>query len=259
MVSRTPTPAVVSLVLWSWAGAALTSPAAPPLLLRHPTVSRSEIVFTFAGDLWRVPRAGGKAKRLTTGPGVKTDAVSSPDGNWIAFTGNYGGNEDVYVLPSAGGTPKRLTYHPAPDQVLGWTPDGGRVLFRSTRSAYANIVPKFQKLFTVGLHGDPVAEVPLPMGDEAAFSPDGSRLAYVPLERKNNHFRRYRGGRTTPVWIARLSDSRVQEIPRDNSTDFNPMWVGRTVYFLSDRNGPATLFAYDVATRRVSQLLKNNG
>ena len=120
-------------------------------------------------------------------------------------------------------------------------------------------MPKFQRLFTVGLDGDPVTGVPLPMGHEADFSPDGSQLAYVPLERKNEHFRRYRGGRTTPVWIARLSDSHVEEIPRDNSTDFNPMWVGRTVYFLSDRDGPATLYSYDPETRRVARLFENRG
>jgi tricorn protease len=228
-------------------------------LLRHPTLSRSDIVFTFAGDLWSVQRAGGKAKRLTTGPGDKTDPVFSPDGKWIAFTGDYDGNQDVYVIPSDGGRPKRLTYHPAPDQVLGWTQDGRRVLFRSSRETYANLVPKFQRLYTVGLDGDPVAALPLPMGTEAVFSPDGFRVAYVPLERKNDHFRRYRGGRTTPLWIARLSDSRIDVVPHVNATDFNPIWVGQTVYFLSDRSGPATLFAYDIATKHVSQVLKNNG
>jgi tricorn protease len=222
-------------------------------------LNRSEIVFSFAGDLWSVPRRGGKAKRLTEGPGVKTGPIFSPEGTRIAFTGDYGGNQDVYVISAEGGAPRRLTYHPGPDHALGWTPDGRRVLFRSTRATYANLVPKFQRLFTVGLDGEPVAELPLPMGQEAVFSPDGSHLAYVPLERKNDYFRRYRGGRTTPVWIARLSDSHVKEIPRDNSTDFNPMWVGRTIYFLSDRKGPATLFAYDVTRERVSQVLENNG
>jgi tricorn protease len=228
-------------------------------LLRHPTLSRSDIVFTFAGDLWSIPRAGGKAKRLTNGPGNKTDAVFSPDGKWIAFTGDYDGNQDVYVIPCGGGTPKRLTYHPAPDQVLGWTPDGRRVLFRSSRETYANLVPKFQRLFTVGLDGDPVASLPLPMGTEAVFSPDGAQVAYVPLERKIDHFRRYRGGRTTPLWIARLSDSRIEVVPHENATDFNPIWIGEKVYFLSDRDGPATLFEYDIATKRVSQVFQNKG
>src|SRR5262249_4018711 len=158
-----------------------------------------------------------------------------------------------------GGTPKRLTYHPAPDQVLGWTPDGRRVLFRSSRDTYANVVPKFQRLYTVGLEGDPVVPLPLPIGTEAVFSPDGACLAYLPLEPQNSDLPPYRGGLTTPLWIARLSDSHIERVPHENATDFNPMWVGQTVYFLSDRNGPATLFAYDVGTKRVSQVLQNNG
>src|SRR5262249_34769676 len=141
----------------------------------------------------------------------------------------------------------------------GWSPDGTRVLFRSPRHTYANIVPKFQRFFTVPVSGGAETELPLPMGTEACFSPDGARLAYVPLERKNDYFKRYRGGRTTPIWIARLSDSHVEEIPRRNSTDCNPMWVDEKIYFLSDRSGPVTLFAYDLATHRVSKVVENRG
>jgi tricorn protease len=241
----------------------LASPAqmrSAPLLLRTPTLSRTQMVFSFAGDLWSVPRGGGDAARLTSGPGVKSTPMFSPDGTQIAFTGDYHGNQDVYVIPATGGTPRRLTFHPGPDHALGWTPDGRQVLFCSPRSAYANsFVPKFQRLYTVPVKGGPETELPLPMGYEASFSPDGARLAYVPLERKNFYFKRYRGGRTTPIWLARLSDSQIVAVPRHNSTDFNPMWIGRKIYFLSDRNGPVTLFAYDVATRRVEQVIANHG
>src|SRR5262249_32621529 len=120
-------------------------------------------------------------------------------------------------------------------------------------------VPKFPRLFTVAVEGGPETEAPLPMVNEACFSPDGSRLAYVPLERKNFYFKRYRGGRATPICIARLAHHPLVEIPRHNSTDFNPMWIGSTIYFLSDRNGPTTLFAYDGTTRRVRQVLANHG
>jgi hypothetical protein len=71
---------------------------------------------------------------------------------------------------------------------------------------------------------------------------------------------RYRGGQTRPVWIARLTDSHIEaKIPRDNSNDFDRMWVGDTVYFLSDRNGAVTLFAYDTRSKKVTQVVKNNG
>jgi len=109
------------------------------LLLQKPALSRTQIVFVYAGDLWSVPREGGDARRLTTGAGVETNPVFSPDGARIAFTGEYDGNVDVFVLPAAGGVPKRLTWHPASDTVLGWTPDGKRILFTSSRSAYSSM------------------------------------------------------------------------------------------------------------------------
>src|SRR5919202_258291 len=108
-----------------------------PLLLQKPTVSRTQIVFSYAGDLWSVAREGGDAIHLTTGTGVETDPVFSPDGQWLAFTGEYEGNVDVYVVPATGGVPRRLTYHPGPDRVVGWTPDGKSVVFQSIRNSYS--------------------------------------------------------------------------------------------------------------------------
>jgi tricorn protease len=229
--------------------------ATAPLLLRKPTVSRTDIVFTFAGDLWIVPRAGGDARRLTAGIGVETDPVFSPDGSMLAFTGEYDGNVDVYVVAAGGGDPRRLTRHPGPDIVLGWTPDGASVLFKSARASETVLA----KLFTVPAAGGFPSELPLPSGDQASFSPDGKRLAYVPIFQWQRAWKRYRGGQTTPIWIADLADSKIEKIPRDNSNDKNPMWVGDTVYFLSDREGPVTLFAYDTKTKAVRRVVENHG
>ncbi len=226
-----------------------------PLLLQKPAVSRTQIVFMHAGDLWSLPREGGEAKRLTVGAGVETNPMFSPDGAEIAFTGEYDGNVDVFVMPATGGVPRRLTWHPAPDISLGWTPDGKRVIFASPRTSTSFYI----KLFTVGLEGGLEEPVPLPMGYEASYSPDGTRLAYVPLGRAFYAWKRYRGGRTTPIWIATLSTGHVEKVPRDNSNDFNPMWVGDKVYFLSDRNGPVTLFSYDTRSKQVKQELENHG
>src|SRR5437867_2004190 len=105
-----------------------------PMLFREPTVSRTQIVFNYAGDLWIVAREGGNATRLTAGVGIETDPVFSPDGSQIAFTGEYDGNQDVYVVPATGGVPRRLTFHPGSDEVRGWMPDGKQVVFRSSRN-----------------------------------------------------------------------------------------------------------------------------
>ena len=118
-------------------------------LFQKPTLSRTQVVFVYAGDLWVVGREGGTAARLTTGSGVETDPKFSPDGSLVAFTGEYDGNVDVYVVPSTGGVPRRLTYHPGPDLVTAWTADGKQILFRSNRTSTNNV----PKLFTISVDG----------------------------------------------------------------------------------------------------------
>lgn len=229
--------------------------AQTPTLFRTPALNRTQIVFEAGGDLWSVPRAGGAAVRLTAGPGVESRPVFSPDGAHIAFTGEYDGNVDVFVMPAAGGVPRRLTWHPAPDTALAWTPDGKSVLFTSPRSAYS----RFAELFTVPVEGGPAGRVPLPTGYEAAYSPDGKQLAYVPLRRAFQAWKRYRGGLATVVWIATLENSKVEKVPRTDSNDYEPMWADGKVWFLSDRDGPVTLYRYDPRTRRVTRVIDNQG
>ena len=227
----------------------------PPLLLQHPTLSATQIAFVYAGDLWTVPREGGVAQRLTAGIGTVSRPAFSWDGGEIAFTGDYNGNSDVYIIPASGGAPRRLTYHPAPDLVMGWTRDGKQVLFASMRSSYES----FNRLFTISRDGGFPVELPLPIAAEGSYSPDGSQLAYVPLDHAFEIWKRYRGGRTSPIWIAQLSDSSVTKIPRDNSNDFSPLWVDDRIFFLSDRMGPISLFSYDTRSKRVTQALENHG
>ena len=227
-----------------------------PLLMRQPTMSRTHIVFSYAGDLWIAPRNGGAATQLTDGVGNETSPQFSPDGTTVAFTGEYDGNVDLYTVPASGGVPKRMTYHPGFDALAGWTPDGKQLLFVSQRASDSG---RFARLFTMPVDGVFPAEVPLPMGYDGSYSPDGAKLAYEPLPRGFGAWKRYRGGMASAVWIANLSDSSVEKLPRVDSNDFNPMWVGDKVYFLSDRSGPITLFAYDTKAKKVAQLIQNNG
>jgi tricorn protease len=241
----------------SMPGNTASAQGAAPLLLRQPAVSKTQIVFNYAGDLWIVSRDGGDARRLTSSVGQATNPSFSPDGAWIAFTGNFAGNPDVYVVAASGGQPRRLTYHPGADEVVGWTPDGKRIVFRSTRSSYYRFNGR---LFTVPVEGGLPSDLPLPIAEDGSLSPDSSKIAYVPHGIWQPAWKRYRGGQTTPIWIAALSDSSiVDRIPRENSNDKNPMWVGNTVYFLSDRDGPVSLFAYDTATKQVTEAVKSDG
>ena len=240
-------------VLPVFAGFAAAAEEAP-LLVREPTLSRTQVVFTYGGYLWSVPREGGEARQLTTG-GHEAFPIFSPDGNWIAFTGQYDGNVDAFVMPGEGGEPRRLTWHPGQDSPVGWTTDSKRVLFVSDRDAYADIT----RLYTVPVEGGWPEVLPMWRAVHASFSPDGARIAYVPNFQWQNAWKRYRGGQTTPVYIVRLSDLALEMIPRENSNDSYPVWFGDSVYFLSDRNGPVTLFAYDTKSKTVKQVLENKG
>jgi len=231
-------------------------------LFQKPAVNRTHIVFSYAGDLWIVARQGGDAKRLTTGVGVETDPQFSPDGTQVAFTGEYDGNIDVYTIPMTGGVPRRLTYHPGADAVVGWTNDGRRVLFSSSRKSSSG----WPQLFTLGLDGGFPEELPLPMAERGAFSPDGTQIAYEPLTQWQPDWKRYKGGQADYIWIARLSDSSIEKLPRETSNDKNPMWPtfgnADKIYFLSDRNNPngtVSLFAYDTKSKKVAQVVNNNG
>jgi tricorn protease len=225
-----------------------------PLLAQEPSISKTEIVFAYGGYLWSVPRAGGEARQLTTG-GHESSPDFSPDGKWIAFTGQYDGNEDVYVMPAEGGEPRRLTWHPANDSPVGWTPDSKQILFISTRDTYADIT----RIYSIPAEGGVPDVLPMWRAFEGSYSPDGKSFAYVPNLKWQDAWKRYRGGQTTPIYIVRLSDLHLDKLPRENSNDANPVWVGDTVYFLSDRNGPVTIFAYDVKSKQVKQVLENKG
>lgn len=230
-------------------------PGPNPLLMRHPTLNATSIVFSYAGDLWSVPREGGSAKRLTSAVGTEAAPYFSPDGSTIAFTGTYDGNVDVFTVPATGGVPKRLTYHPAVDQAVGWAPDGRSVLFAS--DALSNT--DYTRLFTVSSNGGIPKVLPLPAGTEGSFSPDGSQLAYVPHPKWQEAWKRYRGGQATPIWIAQMSDSKVKALPRADENLFNPMWVGNALFYLSDKNGIPGLFRYGVNDGSVTECVKGEG
>jgi tricorn protease len=239
-----------------------TATAQETRLLRHPTVSRELVAFAYAGDLWVVPRSGGQARRLTATPGVEIDPYFSPDGSQVAFSSTTAGNTDVYLVPTVGGDPKRLTYHPSADRVRGWTPDGRRVVFASARTSAPQ--QAYFRLWTIGLDGGLPDELPMPRAFSGAFSPDGRRIAheefstaFIPAWHEASQCRHYRGGRTHPIREMTLADHSVEKLPWTNSNDSNPMWLGDTVYFLSDRNHTVNLFAYNASSKQLTQLTRH--
>lgn len=227
-------------------------------LLRFPDVHGETIAFSHGGDLWTVPAAGGTARRLTTGDGLELFPRFSPDGQWIAFTGQYDGTTDVYVMPAAGGEPRRLTWYPSTDQsermgpdnlVLGWTPDG-KVLFRGLRGPIRGWVGE---PYVVSPEGGPVERFPLPEAGAISFSPDGRKIAYNRIHRDFRTWKRYKGGMAQDVWVYDLASKAIEKITDWPGTDTQPMWIGGSIWFLSDRHGwKGNLWRYDVATKATS-------
>jgi tricorn protease len=233
-------------------------------LLRSPTLSQDAIAFEYAGDLWTAPREGGLARQLTTDPGLELVPRFSPDGRLIAFTGQYDGNRDVYVIPSQGGEPRRLTFwsdvgHPSErtgpnNEVLGWTPDGKRVLFRSRHQAWES---RSGRLYTVGLEGGLPEPLRVPEGGLAAFSPDGRKIAYNRIFRNFRTWKRYRGGMTQSLWIYDLAANVLERVTAGDANATDPVWIGDRIYFTSDRDKTANLFAYDLAAKSERKLTEH--
>ena len=219
-------------------------------LMRFPDVWRDQVAFAYAGDLWLASTKGGPARRLTAHPGDELFPKFSPDGQWIAFTGEYDGNADVYVMPVSGGEPNRLTYHPSGDTVLGWSPDG-RILFRSNR---VSDLPDYSRLFLIPRGGGIPEMLSVPRASLVSFSADGQRIAYNFTSQELRTWKRYRGGWKSPIALFDLKTHTYDPLPTTEAMDMFPMWHGNSVYFISDRDGVMNLYRCDLATKRTGRL-----
>ena len=239
-------------------GVCRPAPAADPdpadtCLLTMPAVGPKGIAFVYGDDLWAADLDGKNPRRLTSDVGIEMHPVFSPDGATIAFSGQYEGNLDVYTIPAAGGRPTRLTHHPEPDIVRGFTPDGSAVLFSSPRHVYTT---RHSQLFTVPLAGGMPTQLDIPWGFEAAYSPDGAHIAYTPVRDATAQWKHYRGGTHSRIWVYDVKTHEVVEIPQPKGrcNDLDPNWVGRTIYFRSDRTGESNVHTFDPATKEVAAI-----
>ena len=233
-----------STLLIALASGALAVDLADTRMLTQPTLSEQHVAFTYADDLWIAPDGGGTARRLTSAVGTEQSPRFSPDGQWIAFSGEYDGNVDVFVIPAAGGVPRRLTWHPGLDLVQDWSPDGSKILFASQRSVFTN---RFMQLFEIDVEGSFPERLPIPNGLRASYSPDGSHIAYIPIQERFGQWKGYRGGTTSRIWVYDRSDHSVLQVPQPESrcNDTDPVWVGSRIFFRSDRAGELNLFSFD--------------
>ncbi|MBE0592085.1 MAG: PD40 domain-containing protein [Gemmatimonadales bacterium] len=265
MATKVRSALIGALALAATAAVAAAPVTAQSKLLRFPDIHGNLVVFSYGGDLWKAPATGGTAVRLTAHPGQEVFAKFSPDGQWIAFTGQYDGDEQVYVMPTAGGEPKQLTWYPAhgplaprwgyDNQVYGWSPDGTRVLFRSLRDADGGRTET--ALYTVAVDGGLPVKLPMPTSGAGDFAPDGARMVYSPLFRDFRTWKRYQGGWAQDLYIYDLASNRVQPVAHSVRTERDPMWIGGAIYFVSDRDNTLNLYKFDVVSQAVTQLTRS--
>ncbi|WP_419727898.1 S41 family peptidase [Lichenicola sp.] len=240
------------------------APAVPPTLMRFPNSHGDRIVFVAHGNLWTVSKSGGTAQRLTADPGQDLMPRYSPDGQWIAFTASYQGNQDVYVIPAGGGVARRLTFHSdvvakaptrwGPDNmVVTWTPDSKNIVFMSRRMDWN---PSVHRVFQVPVAGGLPTPLPLDRAGLLTYGPDGHSIAYTRIFRDFRTWKRYDGGRAPDVYTYDFNSKQLVRITDFKGNDTSPMWYGRKIYFLSDRDAArrANIWVYDLDSKQFTQV-----
>lgn len=254
---------LVSFVLWLTP--TITNATNEARLLRFPATNGSDVVFSYAGDLYKAPLSGGEASRLTSHVGYEMFPHYSPDGKTIAFTGQYDGNTEVFSIPSNGGEPLRLTYTATNSRddlgdrmgpnniVMTWTPDGSKVVYRNRISEGFT-----GKLYTIGNDGGVPEVITLPEGGFCSYSPDGKQLAYNRVMREFRTWKYYKGGMADDIWIYNPEKQSVDNITNHESQDIMPMWIGDEIFFISDRDRTMNLFSYNTKTKQTNKITDFN-
>lgn len=231
-------------------------------LLRFPTIYGNQVVFTYAGDLYTVDKAGGTSRKLTTDVGFEMFARFSPDGKNIAFTGQYDGNTEVYMIPSTGGLPKRLTFTPTlnrddvtdrmgPNNIVMTWRDNSSIVFRSRMKSFNDFKGQ---LYAASVTGGLPEELPFPCAGFCSYSPDGTKLAFNRVFREFRTWKYYRGGMADDIWIYDFATKQTINVTNNAAQDIFPMWKDNFVYFLSDRDRIMNLFCYNITTKEIKKL-----
>ena len=253
---------LITIVAFAAMTATATAQQTLTRLLRQPDIHGDRVAFVYAGDIWIAPSAGGDARRLTSDDGMEYFPKFSPDGRWIAFTGDYSGSRQVFVISADGGAPRQLTFYndvgPIPprggidNRVLDWTPDGKSILFNPHRLPWSDRMPAH---YVVPFEGGMERPLKIPEGSAGSYSPDGTKIVYTPIEREFRTWKHYKGGRAQDVWIYDLATNKAEQITNTPWTDNQPVWIGNTIYFTSDRDGGRlNLYAYDLQSKETKKL-----
>jgi len=252
---------VLTLVLFGFGLWLKTNAQEEARLMRFPDINKNMIAFVYAGDIWSVDASGGEARRLTSHSGMELFPKISPDGKWIAFSGEYSGSRQIFVMPSNGGTPRQLTFYNSvgvmpprggfDDVPLDWTSDSKNILFRANRTPFGD---RNGKYYTISLDGGMEKPLPIVNGGFATLSPDNKKICFTPVDREFRTWKRYKGGRASDLWVYDLDKNTSEQITDFKGTDQLPVWFGDNIYFASDRNLKLNIYQYNTATKALKQM-----
>ena len=257
---------IMLVATFSFAQTSGAADAQETRLLRFPAIHGDNVVFTYAGDLYTVSASGGVARKLTTDIGMELFPRFSPDGKYIAFTGQYDGNSEVYVIPFEGGVPKRITFTATLDRddvsdrmgpnnlVMTWK-DNSTIAYRSRRIEFNDFKGQ---MFLASINGGIPEQIPVPRGGWISYSPDGKKFAYNRVFREFRTWKRYRGGQADDISVYDMTTKKSENITNNPAQDVFPMWTGNKIYFVSDRDGRdnnrrMNLYSYDLSTKQTAQ------
>lgn len=233
--------------------AAFTVSADETLMMRFPDIYKDQIVFSYGGDLWIAGLNGTPARQLTSGEGFELIGKFSPDGKYIAYTGQYHGYSEVYVIPVQGGEPKQLTFYPAlgvtDHMVLDWTPDGKSIIFMSRHNHHT-----YGKLFKINMNGGWPEQLPFDEGSNISYSPDGKKLALTVIDLDFATWKRYKGGRQQDIWIYDFPTDKMEKITTWEGSDRAPIWHQDYIYYLSDPTGKMSFYKYNTVSHEIKQV-----
>jgi tricorn protease len=249
---------VCILILWGTAHVAAMNDAR---MLRFPDINNNLIAFVYAGDIWTVNSNGGEARRLTSHEGLELFPKISPDGKWIAFSGEYSGSRQVFVIPANGGVPRQLTWYNSvgvmpprggfDNVILDWTPDSKQILIRANRTSFGE---RNGKYYLVSIDGGLEKPLPIVNGGFGVLSPDGSKIVFTPVDREFRNWKRYKGGRASDLWIYDLKNNTSEQITNFEGTDQLPTWSGNNIFFASDRDLKLNIWQYNTLTKETKQI-----
>ena len=252
---------IMALTIWSLSLSMGTIAQNDARLMRYPDINKNLIAFVYAGDIWTVDANGGEARRLTSHSGLELFPKISPDGQWIAFSGEYSGSRQIFVIPSSGGTPRQLTFYNSvgmmpprggfDDVPLDWTSDSKNILIRANRTPFGD---RNGKYFLVSLNGGLEKPLPIVNGGFAVLSPDNKKICFTPVDREFRTWKRYKGGRASDLWIYDLGKNTSEQITDFKGTDQLPTWYGDNIFFASDRDLKLNIYQYNTTTKALKQL-----